>query len=283
MKNFIFLLILATIFSCSKKIDKKDLLGVWYYDFKENDNNNLSHIIIKNDSVTLIDYLYVVKKGPYVIKNDTITINLKNEILRKKINITDTSIILNSTSFIGPYEDDNIKHKEYNLVSFNSERKLTAEELSEYQGSFFLLKENDSIKIKRWNKFVSFEEYIDSTPIHFEKIGHIALLGENFTLNDIKTVFFEMYYYNFGGICLVTKTNFHNYKYDVYYIRTDVWQIEVDKYLKNNKKEKREMVIFPEAFSREKFISLNNPFLLKIKSKNDFTKLEKRDCKLNSV
>ncbi|MCL7754283.1 hypothetical protein [Polaribacter sp. Z022] len=281
MKKLIVFLSILSLFSCSTRINEKDLQGIWYYNFKENDNNNLSEVVIRKDSITLIDYLYFIKKGTYKLKNDSIIINLKNEVLRKKINVTDSSLILNTTSFRGAYKDDNINYKEYNLVNLNSVRKFTAEDLSEHQGSFLLVKENDSVKIRLWNKYVSFEEYIDSTPIHFEKIGHVALLGDNFSLRDLKTVFLEMYYYNFGGLRLVTNTDFHNYNYDVFFIRTDVWQTEASKYILDNRIEKREIPSLPDNFSKEQFIEVNSPFLLEINSKQDISKLDR--LKANST
>ncbi|MDG1396891.1 MAG: hypothetical protein P8P88_00745 [Polaribacter sp.] len=279
MKKFILLFIIIS--SCSNKIDKKDLQGNWFWYYHENDNNNLIQINIKNDSIILVDYFFLPKKGVYSLKNDTIKIRLKDEILKKRISLTDTSLILNSTSFQKSDYLSNEKYEEIGLINLKSENKINAFELSKYQGSFLLLKENDSIKIKLWNNEVSFEEYINSVPIHFDRIGYVALLGDNLKLRDLKIAFLQMYYYNFGSIGMVTKTNFQNYNYDVYFVRKNVWKKEVDKYSKENGLEKREIPHFTEDYSKEKFIELNNPNLIEIKTKNDFAKLE--ETKANST
>jgi len=280
MKKILFLLLIL-ILSCSNKIDQKDLQGNWFWYYHENDNNNLIQINIKNDSIILVDYFFLPKKGVYSLRNGTIKIRLKDEIFKKRISLTDTSLILNSTSFQKSDYLNNEKYEEVKLINLKSENKINAFELSKYQGSFLLLKENDSIKIKLWNNEVSFEEYINSVPIHFDRIGHVALLGDNLKLRDLKIAFLQMYYYNFGSIGMVTKTNFQNYNYDVYFVRKNVWKKEVDKYCKENGLEKREIPHFPEDYSKEKFIELNNPNLIEIKTKNDFAKLE--ETKANST
>lgn len=276
MKKLI-LLFFVIIFSCSTKIDKKDIQGTWYWNHKENDNNNLGEIVIKNDSITLFDYLDFVKKGTFKIKKDSIIIILKDEVISKKVAVTYSSIILNSTYFKKSYEED-IEHKEnnkeYELINIKSDIQLTAENLSHYQGEFLLHKENDSIKFRFWNKNTSIWEYIYSIPVHFEKIGHIALLGKNLTLKEIKRVFLEMNYYNIRDLKFVTKIDFKKNKYDVFFVRIDAWDKEVNEYLTENKFEKHNNHNFPENYSKERYIIENSPLLLKIKSKNDFTKLD---------
>lgn len=280
MKKILFLLLIL-ISSCSNEIDQKDLQGNWIWDYQENGKNNLIQINFKNDSITLVDYFYLPKKGVYSIKNDTIKIRLQDEILNKRIYLTDTSLFINSISFEKSDYLSNEKYEEIGLINLNSENKISSIELSKYEGSFLLLKENDSIKIKLWNNEVSFEEYINSLSIHFDRIGHVALLGDNLKLRDLKIAFLQMYYYNFGSIGMVTKTNFQNYNYDVYFVRKNVWKKEVDKYRKENGLEKREIPHFPKDYFKEKFIELNNPNLIEIKTKNDFAKLE--ETKANST
>lgn len=274
MKRLILLLFMI-VSSCSNKIDKTEIQGTWYWNFKEDDRNNLGEIIIRNDSIILIDYLNLVKKGIYIIKNDSIIINLKNETLKKKVNVTDSSLILNLSNFRKSYEEDEIINlKEHDLINIDSDIKIFAEDLLEYEGEFLLFKDKDSLKIKHWNKNVSLEEYIYSLRVHSEKIGHIAFLGKNIELKELKNLFLEMNNFNIRGIILITKTNFNNYNYDIYFVRTDVWQLEVDNYIKNKKIEKNKNLNILEAYSKERYVKINNPFLLEIKTKKDISKLD---------
>ena len=84
MKKILFFLLIL-ISSCSNEIDRKDLQGNWIWDYQDNGKNNLIQINFKNDSITLVDYFYLPKKGVYSIKNDTIKIRLQDEILKKRI------------------------------------------------------------------------------------------------------------------------------------------------------------------------------------------------------
>lgn len=122
MKKYILLLVII-ISSCSKKNDEKDLQGNWSWKYQENDVNNLEEIIIKNDSITLIDFFIYSKKGVYNLKKDSIIVYLKNEIIKRKITIDDSSLTLNSTSFQKSKNLNKEKYEELDLINIGSEIK----------------------------------------------------------------------------------------------------------------------------------------------------------------
>ena len=274
MKKLLFVSIII-VSSCSNNINVKNLQGNWYWNYHEKDNNNLAEVIIKNDSIILIDYLNFIKKGVFTIEQDSMIIKLKNEVLRKKIKLIDSSLILNFTSFRKYDEDDHINYSEIDLIDLESERRISAIKLSKYQGSFKLLKINDSIKIKFGDRYCSLEEYIYSVPVHFEKPGHVVLLGNNFSLQELQDVFLEMNYNNILAIRFVTKTDFKDFYYHVFLVKTDIWQAEVNQYIEKKRFEKKGIPNVPEYYSKQRYIKSNNPTLIEIESEKDFIKLDK--------
>lgn len=279
MKKLILLLIIIS--SCTDKIDKKDLQGNWSWHYQENDNNNLDQIIIIKDSITLIDFFDYSKKGIYSLKKDSIIINLKNEIIKRKISLNDTSLVLNSSNFQKSEYINNEKYEEIQLINISSKLKKNANEFYEYQGNFILLKHNDSIKIKLNNKYVKLSEYVYSIRLHNERWGHIVFLGENLSLRELKNIFLEMIYNNIHNIKFITKANFQDYNYDFHQVRVDLWGKEVNQYILENRLEKKQFPNMPESYSKKDYIKIKNPNLIEIKSKNDFAKLE--ETKANST
>ena len=274
MKKHILLLIII-LSSCSKKIDEKDLQGNWSWYYQENDVNNIAEIIIKNDSITLVDFFIYPKKGIYRLKNDSIIIDLKNEIIKRKITLNDTSLILNSTNFQKNEIINKKKYKEIELTNISSELKINADELYKYQGSFILLKHNESIKIKFNNKYADLSEYIFSNRLHNEKWGHIIFLGKNIILKELKNVFLELIYNNIHNIKFITKANFQDNNYDFHNLRINLWKKEVDQYTIENSLVKKQFPNIPATYSKENYIKINNPILMEIKSEKDFIKLDK--------
>ncbi|WP_405565984.1 hypothetical protein [Polaribacter sp. Asnod6-C07] len=280
MKRIVLLLIIITS-SCSNKINKKDLQGNWIWNYQENNKSNWDEIIIKNDSVTLTDFFFNSKKGIYKLKKDSIIISLKDETIKRKIFLHNSSLILNSNNFQKTENFYKEKYDEIELINIRSEIKKNASEIDEYQGNFILLKYNDSVKIKLNNQFVEFPEYIYSLGLHNERWGHVIFLGKNFSLRELKNVYLELTYYNLLSIKFITKMSFQNNYYDFHHAKIEVWKEDLEQFIEKNKLEKTIMPKIPGLNSKQEYIKTNNPKLINIKSKKDLVKLE--NTKINTT
>ena len=275
MKKLLYLYLVFSFISCSKTIKKEDLQGVWIYDYKEYSNSFFYKVNFKNDSITLIDFFDYSFKGKYEIQGDSLRINLKNNTLKKKIDLqqNDSIVILNNSTFLRHSNIIENEYITYNLINLDSNIKISYDSLSTNHKTFNLIKRENKFILEDYSGFDSLNLKLYNYPIHTPFITYNILLNKKITLKDLKSTLSKINLTFKRKVNLITKIDLQKELYHIFPIIIDLWEEDMKKLQKeNNGFPPRPPVT--EFENKASYIKAYHPELLQIKSMQDFEKIQ---------
>ncbi len=275
MKKLLFLTITCILFyNCSKNIDAKTLEGTWTYNYQENQTPFFYRLIIKNDSITLVDFFNFSLKGKFkIMENDSLIIKLNDDTLKMNLtfNHKDSTLNINNVE----YQKENNKiiseYQTYELANIESKLKMNNDSLSNYIETFHLIEKEKDFKIENYSGFEQLDEIMYSLPSHYEVHGFNLFLNDEINLKELKSIFKKINLFNMFRINLISKINIHQNNYDIYTVYSHIWEDELNNLEKQFNLSKPPRI--PEYANKKAFIKKFNPVTIEISSANDFDKL----------
>ena len=281
MKQIIVVILSLSILSCSQKVSKKDLEGVWWF----YDGTGDGELTFKNDSITIDNGYGLPNKARYKLKKDSILLffegNTKTDFL--KYNYKDSILSYKNARYYKRFNGEDssgMVHKKFDLINIKSTKTIHSDSLNLSQSSIFGAFKNKKNELKLiLNDATTSVENLSSFLLVTNCFGsnHIyhppyLLLGEKINLEDLKEIYIYSNVVNYNSIHILTNYDFQNRLFHFYDIRIELFKEQL---LKNG--------LPPREFdiARTDYITEFKPEIVVLKSKDDFGKLDILKTNLN--
>ncbi|MFY7672479.1 hypothetical protein ACOSP6_15465 [Tenacibaculum sp. MEBiC06402] len=269
MKKLLFLLSTIILLSCSQKVSKEDLEGVWWNLEKTGD----FEIILKRDSISINNGIGITLNGTFKLEKDSILLSINNKSHKEyfKYEPKDSTLTFNKSKYFkSPLSVVGID-KNFNFINIQSRSTIHSDSLNINSSIFKAIRnEKNELQVVLNGKTATIEDiplFLNSTtcsggkPVHYRPY---LILGQNLTTKDLSKIFPYLDAMNHYVITLVTQYDFPNRLFHFYDIRIELFKEQLVK----NGPPPRESDI-----SRKDYLAKYNPEIITIKSKQDFKKL----------
>ncbi len=279
MKQIIVVILSLFILSCSQKVSKKDLEGVWWF----YDGTGDGELTFKNDSITIDNGYGLPNKARYKLKKDSILIsfegNTKTDFL--KYSYTDSILSYKNAKYYKRFnaaDSSGIVHKKFDLIDIQSKTTLHSDSLNTISSIFRAFKnKRDELKLVLNDKTTTVEDLssflLVTNCFGDNHINHppYLLLGEKINLEDLKEIYIYSNVVNYDSIHILTHYDFLNRLFHSYKVNIEIFREETLELVPHTKKD----------IYRKDYINKFKPENIVIKSKEDFVKLDTLKTHLN--
>ncbi len=269
MKKLLLFSIVLILFNCSKKIDAKDLQGVWWSSGNNESKGFYPELVFDNDSIVIINNFGMPHFGKYLLKYDSIFMKIDNASLGLNINYKkqDSTLNINGENYWKRYNTLQKKQKKIHLINLKSKNEIHIDSLN---GSILKAIKNNKGELKvilndkttNINEIPNFMIRCTDGKNYYLKPN--IIIGSGINLTDLKKIYIELFNVNYTIIRLLTYENFQSQSFYYYNKKIAFFRDEIS------------INIPPSEFDlyKKEFIQKFNPKLLSIKSKSDFKKLK---------